>query len=646
VTTPWTQSATIDLIQSTDCLKELQLNTACQLSYKQERGESGGVGMQQQTINYFGGAQGVQTDKFNVYRNSAALIAPLIDSIYVDNIKYPGSPIVDNVKPVITVRFTQAVNSNTINNQTFYLSSESDTTTHVAGSIVFRESGVITFTPTDDLIRGEKYLFTLKTGQIGNSAGKVNSDPNKTEEVKFTILKSEITISQNSASNIMMGDSFKFSASIDAGSSSVTAKFDNPLYGAVITSESAPCDLNETKGIKSCNFTAIITQYPSWDSSFDNSLNIGYQITVSATNYARITPNSLSFSMNTPTVYLAATGQTESIPINATEGMDGAVQAGIAIDYQGRFERGTGVAADCITDNLTGLMWVRDLDSINNGQPTNWQGALNLIDNTNKGNGYCGYKDWHLPTINELSSLVNYSQSSLALWLKGQGFDNVNNWQYLTSTSSAPTPGNAWFCNFSNGYCGGNKKADYSYLVWPVRRTSSANVPVKIPVTGETGSSTPGSESGVAWPNPRFIVGSGATESCVSDKLTGLMWVRDLNTVIVKDSNNGESTTWYNALASVKQANTSGGYCGYTDWRLPNVTELRSLINYSQSIPSSWLNAQYFESVQALVYWSSSSDASLTAPSAWGIFFYNGRLDEASKSNNNYVWPVRGGRQP
>ena len=278
LSTPWTPSATIDLTQSSNCSTELMLNNTCKLSYAQESGNAGGVGMQQQTINYFGGAQGVQTDKFNVYRNSAALSAPIIDSIYPAN-----GEVVDNVKPVITVRFTQAVNSNTIKDDTFYLSLESDTTTPINGSIAFRESGVITFTPTDDLIRGEMYQFTLVTGKIGNSAGKVdNSDPNKTEEVEFRVLKSEITISQNSASYIMMGDSFKFSASIDAGSSRVSASFDNPLVG-IVTSESAPCDLNAA-GTKSCIFSATVTSYSLWDTNLANGLNSNYQIIVSANN--------------------------------------------------------------------------------------------------------------------------------------------------------------------------------------------------------------------------------------------------------------------------------------------------------------------------------------------------------------------------
>jgi hypothetical protein len=364
LSTPWTPSATIDLTQSSDCGAELMLNNTCQLSYKQESGNAGGVGMQQQTINYFGGVQGVQTDKFNVYRNSAALIAPLIDSIYVDNINSSEPTIVvDNVKPEITVRFTQAVNSNTIKDDTFYLTSESDTTTHVAGSIVFRESGVITFTPTDDLIRGEKYLFTLVTGKIGNSAGNVDSDQNATEEVKFTIKQPTITITPDSAEQVIMGDSFRFTARINdttsPTTSSVTAEFADPNVGGSISSDSGTCELNAGTGTKRCSFTATINDYSSWDPSKQNGLSNSYQITIRASgNDIRLTESSLSFSMNTPTVYLPATGQTKIY----LAGDDGSYKAGIEIDYQGRF---TSVGSDCITDNLTGLMWVKNLDMIN-----------------------------------------------------------------------------------------------------------------------------------------------------------------------------------------------------------------------------------------------------------------------------------------
>ncbi|MBX9599259.1 MAG: DUF1566 domain-containing protein [Burkholderiales bacterium] len=460
LSTPWTKSATIDLTQSSNCSTELMLNNTCNLSYAQESGNAGGVGMQQQTINYFGGAQGVQTDKFNVYRNSAALIAPIIDSIYVDNINSSEPTIVvDNVKPVITVRFTQAVNSNTINDQTFYLSSETNTTTPINGSIVFRESGVITFTPTADLIRGGAYKFTLVTGKIGNSAGKVDSDPNATVVINFMI--KQLAGTPNPASYIMMGDSFKFSASIDAGSSLVTAAFANPLDG-VITSNPTRCNLSAT-GTKSCNFTAIVYAYPSWNPSKQNGLSNSYQITIKATgNDIKLTESSLSFSMNTPTVYLAATGQTTAY----VTGDDGSYRAGVKIDYQGRFT----VETDCITDNLTGLMWPKNANLF--GSKT-WDEALAAVDAMNKNSGVtgynlCGYKDWHLPTVNELRSLVNYGQSDLLLWLKDQEFANVRFERYWSSTCYAPNTTIAWYVNFNYGSVDAFSKNINNY-VWPVR---------------------------------------------------------------------------------------------------------------------------------------------------------------------------------
>ncbi|MBX9598353.1 MAG: DUF1566 domain-containing protein [Burkholderiales bacterium] len=639
VTTPWTPSATIDLTltRGQGCVADLKLNATCQLSYKQELGESGGVGMQQQTINYFGGAQGVQTDKFNVYRNSAALIVPSIDSIYIDNIKYQRSAIVvDNAKPVITVRFTQAVNSNTINNQTFYLSSESDTTTPLAGSIVFRESGVITFTPTDDLIRGGAYKFTLKTGQIGNSAGKVDSDQNATEEVEFTIKQPTITIIPDSAEQVIMGDSFRFTARINDTTSQtislvVNAEFVDPSVVGTISSTPGSCELNAGSGTKSCSFTATINKYESWDpAKLGNGLTDNYQIKVSATGSdIKLIGESLSFSMNTPTVYLAATGQTTSY----VTGDDGNYNAGVTVNP--RFT----TVGDCITDNLTGLMWVRDLSGVNGGQATTWQNGLNLIDTANASNAYCGYNDWYLPTLNDLSSLTNYSQKSSVTWLNTLGFKNLlpDRSFYSSTTYTNRMP---WISYFNWGSTGVVLSTD-NYYILPVRMAKK-NTPAKIPVTGEN-NGVRGSASGESWPQPRFIVGneSGASANCVTDKLTGLMWVRDLNTVeIINSPKNGESTTWENAISSVEKAN----YCGYTDWRLPNVTELKSLINYGESNPAT---SQVFANVsQKNGYWSSTSYA-FNDSLAWYVPFRgDGGVNVPNKTNNNYVWPVRGGRQP
>ncbi len=73
---------------------------------------------------------------------------------------------------------------------------------------------------------------------------------------------------------------------------------------------------------------------------------------------------------------------------------------------------------------------------------------------------------------------------------------------------------------------------------------------------------------GVAWPNPRFVSGTGAEADCMTDTLTGLMWPKNGNLA-------GGTKTWQEALDYANGLN----YCGHSDWRLPNRKELFSLVN-------------------------------------------------------------------
>jgi hypothetical protein len=85
---------------------------------------------------------------------------------------------------------------------------------------------------------------------------------------------------------------------------------------------------------------------------------------------------------------------------------------------------------------------------------------------------------------------------------------------------------------------------------------------------------------------------------------------------------------------------TDGSTAG--QWRLPNVRELFSLIDFSQfgaALPS----GHPFTGVQQSTYWSSTTYAPST-PYAWIVQLGDGTVNWVSKSTGRLVWPVRGGQ--
>jgi len=139
-------------------------------------------------------------------------------------------------------------------------------------------------------------------------------------------------------------------------------------------------------------------------------------------------------------------------------------------------------------------------------------------------------------------------------------------------------------------------------------------------------------QTGVAETSPHFTVGAGATADCVTDNLTGLMWMRNANLPAVVQ-------TWQQAIDYANNLSL----CGFTDWRLSNRKELRSLINYNLANNATTLNTLGFTNVQANYYWSSSSYAGSPA-SAWVVAMDGGSVGAFSKARSHYVWPVRAGQ--
>jgi len=176
-------------------------------------------------------------------------------------------------------------------------------------------------------------------------------------------------------------------------------------------------------------------------------------------------------------------------------------------------------------------------------------------------------------------------------------------------------------------------------------------IPTQVEKTGQTTSYATGDdgdlEKGIAWPSPRFTDNGNGT---VTDNLTGLIWLKNANctdTVGGVDKSGG-TLTWANALTWSN--NLANGDCGLTDsssagdWRLPNIRELSSLTDFSQSVPA--LPSDHpFTGVQTSnsEYWSSTT-AKYTNDNAWYVYMFNGRLGDVAKTFPHYVWPVRRGQ--
>ena len=346
------------------------------------------------------------------------------------------------------------------------------------------------------------------------------------------------------------------------------------------------------------------------------------------------------------TLTLPRTGQTASY----ATGDDGDLKAGVPWPAQ-RFTSGTGSEIDCITDNLTGLMWAKaGLAS------ANWGSALSTINASN----LCGHDDWRMPNINEFESLVNAGETSTAAWLNSQGFTSLAGAYYWTSTTRMDLLNQAFVIDLgpTATYEVFFRQKDNSHSTLPVRGTTSGPAPLW--VTGQTlcydfegaaltclGTGQDGDiQAGVAWPVTRFeITYCNASAPCpsqasdcdantatdiVTDNLTGLVWARNPGTT---------SNAWQGALTYANDL----PLCGYNDWRMPNRKELRSLTNYGTSNGAGYLAGQGFQNVQNL-YWTATTSAVTPANAYINYFAPAEKVEEWSKTGVSCLpWAVRAG---
>ena len=113
-------------------------------------------------------------------------------------------------------------------------------------------------------------------------------------------------------------------------------------------------------------------------------------------------------------------------------------------------------------------------------------------------------------------------------------------------------------------------------------------------------------------------------DGTVTDESTGLIWQQE--TPI--------SLCWTDAIRFCSDMKLAG----YTDWRLPTIKELQSLVDYSRYNPA--IDTTYFPTAVSSLYWSSTTYASNTLL-VWGVYFYNGHDYTNYKNGSLYVRAVR-----
>jgi hypothetical protein len=160
--------------------------------------------------------------------------------------------------------------------------------------------------------------------------------------------------------------------------------------------------------------------------------------------------------------------------------------------------------------------------------------------------------------------------------------------------------------------------------------------------TGQQPSYYPGDDgatgAGVASGTPRFIDNGDTT---FLDTLTGLIWPSEASGVVSSACGQGGKRRWQDAL-DYAQCLNAFSYLGHTDWRLPNVKEFLSLVNYGEPVVANWLAASGFSGLSRKAYWTSTtSGASLNK--AWVVSGKAGARSETKKRKRALVWPVRGG---
>ncbi len=251
---------------------------------------------------------------------------------------------------------------------------------------------------------------------------------------------------------------------------------------------------------------------------------------------------------------------------------------------------------ETVVDSLTGLEWQRTW-----GTNLNWQEAIDYCEDLDYGD----HDDWRLPSFHELSGIVDFGQHSPAIdtvAFPGTPESTATIDDFFSSTYNDYCPDEAWAINFNYG--------------WACKEDNALKATARC-VRGQNHhvNST-----------ARFKTIINASQEMVLDQATGLEWQKELQAI----------RAWASAIHRCEGLD----YGGHDDWRLPNVNELRGLLDMDFTEPAS----SFPEMEGGGGFWTSTSLPGLSFESnAYGVDFSYGCVNAAPKSTLLGWRCVRGG---
>jgi len=252
-----------------------------------------------------------------------------------------------------------------------------------------------------------------------------------------------------------------------------------------------------------------------------------------------------------------------------------------------------------ISDLVTGLMWEKDM-----GDAVTWAEGMAGAENAMTG----GYTDWRMPTMKELFSLILYSGQALGedhvrFFIDDQYFDHplgedreIDAQTWSSSSYDGTVMNNNLDVTFGVNFVDGRVKA------YPQIQGKYARY-----VRGSVNYGTNDFRNN--------------NDGTISDFATGLMW---------SESDSSSDFDWEGALAYAE----SMSFAGYTDWRLPTIKELNSIVDYSKSQGEPALNESVFQITRIKdtegedwypYFWSSTTLRDGNIPGRGGVYQTFGR---------------------